>query len=154
MAKFLEVKFRQVLADCDPGIEDVLSTIHDGLVAINIFMRKVYALPLWVKPADASELASQGLLFMRAFNAAAHSCLGAGKPRFKFMPKFHLFSHLVHYIRRSAVKNIFSLNIIAFSCQLDEDFIGRVAAQSRNVSIRTVHERTVQRYLLNLALRW
>ncbi|CAE7945444.1 unnamed protein product [Symbiodinium sp. KB8] len=132
----------------------VLFAIYDGLVAINTFMRKVYALPLWVKPADALELASQGLLFMRQFNAAARLCLAAGKPRFKFMPKFHLWSHLVHYLRRSAESHIDSLNIIAFSCQLDEDFIGRIAAQSRNVSIRTVHQRTVQRYLMNFALRW
>ena len=154
MAKYLQVKYRQVLADCDSEIEGVLFAIYDGLVAINTFMRKVYALPLWVKPADALELASQGLLFMRQFNAAARLCLAAGKPRFKFMPKFHLWSHLVHYIRRSAERHIDSLNIIAFSCQLDEDFIGRIAAQSRNVSIRTVHQRTVQRYLMNFALRW
>ncbi|CAE6949221.1 unnamed protein product [Symbiodinium sp. CCMP2456] len=154
IAKYLEVKYKQLLADCDSAIEGVLSAIYGGLVAINIFMRKVYAVPLWVSPADASELASQGLLFMRAFNAAAHSALGAGKPRFKYMPKFHLFAHLIHYLRRSAERRIYSLNIISFSCQLDEDFIGRVAAQSRNVSIRTVHDRTVQRYLLNLALRW
>ena len=135
-------------------MEGTLSGIYAGMLAVNRFMRRVYSLPLWLKPQDAAELASNGLLFLRAHNAAARSSLAAGRPRFKVMPKYHLFCHLIYYLQRSSERNVDCLNILCFSCQLDEDFIGRVASQSRNVSIRTVHERTIQRYLLNLALRW
>ena len=135
-------------------MENALSAIYNGLVAINAFMRLVYAQPLWVRPEVCGEMAMCGMDFMRSFNSAAAYALGVGRPRFKYMPKFHLMAHLFHSLQRSASKGFMGLNILARSCQMDEDFIGRVAGQSRNVSIRTVHDRTVQRYLLNLALRW
>lgn len=152
--KFLEWKYKQVLADCDSELENVLTVILNGLVAINKFMRSVYAQPLWVRPEVSGQMARQGMIFMRSFNSAAAHALSLGRPRFKFMPKFHLMAHIFHSLQKNASDGVLGLNILAFSCQMDEDFIGRVAGQSRNVSIRTVHDRTVQRYLLNLALRW
>ena len=145
--KFLEWKYEQVLADCDSELENVLTVILNGLVAINKFMRSVYAQPLWVRPEVSGQMARQGMIFMRSFNSAAAHALSLGRPRFKFM-------HIFHSLQKNASDGVLGLNILAFSCQMDEDFIGRVAGQSRNVSIRTVHDRTVQRYLLNLALRW
>ena len=152
--KFLEDKYKQTLADCNSELDEVLTSIYAGLVAINKFMRLVYTQPLWVKPEVSHEMAMQGMTFLRSFNSAAAHALAVGRPRFKFMPKFHLMAHVFHSIQWCARKGVLALNILAHSCQMDEDFIGRVAGQSRNVSIRTVHDRTVQRYLLNLALRW
>eukprot|EP00439_Symbiodinium_sp_Y106_P055378 s3218_g7.t1 len=154
IVKFLEDKYKQTLADCNSELDEVLTSIYAGLVAINKFMRLVYTQPLWVKPEVSHEMAMQGMTFLRSFNSAAAHALAVGRPRFKFMPKFHLMAHVFHSIQWCARKGVLALNILAHSCQMDEDFIGRVAGQSRNVSIRTVHDRTVQRYLLNLALRW
>ncbi|CAE7252654.1 unnamed protein product [Symbiodinium sp. CCMP2456] len=154
LVKFLEWKYKQVLADCDSELESVLTVIYNGLVAINNFMRSVYAQPLWVRPEVCGQMARQGMIFMKSFNSAAARALGLGQPRFKYMPKFHLMAHIFHSLQKNASEGVLGLNVLAFSCQMDEDFIGRVAGQSRNVSIRTVHDRTVQRYLLNLAMRW
>ena len=117
-------------------------------------MSSIYHQPLWLQPTDAARIAQQGMLFMRAFNCAASRALEKSVPRFKVMPKFHFFAHIVHSMRRAARMDQVSLNALAYACQLDEDFVGRVSGQSRNVSIRNVHERTLQRYCLNLALRW
>ena len=154
IVKFLEAKYKQALADCLPEIEDVLATIYDGLVAINKFMKSVYAQPLWVQPEVAGDMYTQGMTFMRAFNSAAATALARRLPRFKYMPKFHLMAHIFHSMKHAWEKGVVSMNVLSHSCQMDEDFIGRVAGQSRFVSIRTVHDRTVQRYLLNLAVRW
>ena len=79
---------------------------------------------------------------MKAFNHAAAEAVNLGVSRFKIMPKFHFFAHLVHYMRKACSKGDPSLNVLAYSCQLDEDFIGRISGQSRQVSIRAVHEFT------------
>jgi hypothetical protein len=39
-------------------------------------------------------------------------------------------------------------------CEQDESFIGHVSRQSRHVSIRTNHSRTIQRYLLKTCLQF
>ena len=144
----------RILADCSEEEENILTTVYEGLVAINHFMSSVYNQPLIVQPADSGKNAEYGLLFMRAFNGAALDALGLRRPRFKVMPKFHLYAHIVHSMRLASERGEESLNILAFSCQVDEDYVGKVAGQSRNVSIRKVHARTIQRYCLNLALRW
>ncbi|CAE7230697.1 unnamed protein product [Symbiodinium pilosum] len=154
LAKYLQTLYGCVLADCGIEEESFLEVIYDGLVAINKFMSSIYHQPLWVEAVDAGQIADLGMDFMKAFNHAAAESLNLGVPRFKIMPKFHFFAHLVHYMRKACSKGDPSLNVLAYSCQLDEDFIGRISGQSRQVSIRTVHERSIQRYFLNLGLRW
>lgn len=154
LAKFLQYRYSRVLADCDEADEAVFRTIYDGLKHINGFMRAIYEQPLWVEPTDVENIAQMGLGFMRALNQAARHALELQRPRFKIQPKFHLFAHLVHSMSLASQSGATSLNILAHSCQMDEDFIGKISSQSRHVSIRTVHCRTIQRYCLNLALKW
>lgn len=45
-------------------------------------------------------------------------------------------------------------NPLTYSCQMDEDLVGRVSAFSRVVSSRTIHERTLSRYQVALAGKW
>ena len=154
LALYLETFYAKILADCSEEVENVLTVIYDGLVAVNRFMTASYHEALWVKSHRASEISVQGMAFMEWFNEAAMEALRQEVPRFKLMPKFHFFAHLVHSMKNAATRNVDSLNCLAFSCQVDEDFVGRIAVQSRHVSIRSVHDRTVQRYCLNLGLRW
>ena len=154
LAKFLQYRYCRALADCDEADEPVFRTIHAGLKHINGFMRAIYEQPLWVEPNDAANIAQMGLGFMRALNLAAQQALDLQRPRFKIQPKVHLFAHLVHGMFLASQSGATSLNILAHSCQMDEDFIGKISMQSRHVSIRSVHCRTIQRYCLNLALKW
>ena len=47
-----------------------------------------------------------------------------------------------------------SPNILMFSCQMDEAYVGKISAISRTVSLRTVHTRTLTRYLIALVANW
>ena len=47
-----------------------------------------------------------------------------------------------------------SINPLVWATQCDEDFVGRVAALSRKVSSRTLHKKTIERYLISLAAAW
>ena len=75
-------------------------------------------------------------------------------PRFKTVLKVHMLAHFVHDLYEASYRQQPLLNFLTLSCQLDEDFIGRVAFQSGQVSVRSVHYRTLQRFLVNLAIRW
>ena len=135
-------------------MEEYCEYVFNGLVAINAFMAGVYHRPLWVSPQDAGMLGDLGLTFLRTLNQLAIWSLEKSLPRFKVNPKLHLFSHVCHAWLLASRRGHETLNVLAFSVQLDEDFVGKIATQSRHVSIRSVHERTIQRYMLNLALRW
>ena len=119
-------------------MESQCEAIYDGLDAINGFMSAVYHLPLWVSPDEADRVSRLGMTFLRNLNQLAIWSLEKSLPRFKVMAKFHLFSHMCHAMRRSSREGHYSINILAYACQLDEDFVGRVAHQSRHVSIRKV----------------
>ncbi|CAE7218530.1 unnamed protein product, partial [Symbiodinium pilosum] len=109
LSEYLEDKYRVILADLEnEELEEDFRIIYDGLVAINTFMSSIYHQPLWLQPTDAARIAQQGMLFMRAFNCAASRALEKSVPRFKVMDQV-------------------SLNALAYACQLDEDFVGRVS---------------------------
>ncbi|CAE7617692.1 unnamed protein product, partial [Symbiodinium pilosum] len=76
LSKYLEHLYLRILADCSEEEENILTTVYEGLVAINHFMSSVYNQPLIVQPADSGKNAEYGLLFMRAFNGAALDALG------------------------------------------------------------------------------
>ena len=154
MAKWLEWKVRRLLADCDEAVETPLRVIFDGLAGINACLSALYHQPLWIAPSDALGIARSGFVFLSSLTQAANHFLQASRPRYKLNPKAHMFSHVMHRLWKTGSQGLTSLNILAESCQQDEDFVGRISFQSRQVSIRTVHARTLQRYCLNLGLRW
>ena len=93
--------------------------------------------------------------FMDAHDRVAHYAMyTVTKPRFKMPPKIHMFAHVIHDVCCMHRNQTPSLNILVGSCQMDEDLIGKVSCQSRQVSIGTVSQRTIQRHRLNLALKW
>ena len=154
MSKWLEWKVGRLLADCDEAVEGPLQVIFEGLAASNACLSGLYHQPLWIAPADALHIARSGFVFLSSLSRAANHFLEASSPRYKLNPKCHMFSHVLHRLWHASSLNLVSLNVLAESCQQDEDFVGRISFQSRQVSIRTVHLRTLQRYCLNLGLRW
>ena len=154
VCKWLEWKIPRFEADYEGDHDEHLSQLSRALVEGNSFMSALYHQPLWLKPSDALRISNHGLAFLSLYSSLAGYAFQQGWPRYKLQPKFHMLAHILYSLRDAGSKNIETLNPIAFSCQLDEDFIGRVATLSRTVSSRTIHERTIQRFLLNVASRW
>jgi hypothetical protein len=67
---------------------------------------------------------------------------------FPLYPKLHVFHHQMVEIKRSGMTAKMAINPAMFSCQMDEDTVGRASRISRRVSIKLVASRTLQRYLV------
>ena len=102
----------------------------------------------------AMAVADHGFLFLQAFNKLAGLALARNFPRYQVIPKAHMWAHVVHSLRLQATTGQLVLNPLSFSCQVDEDFVGRVCALSRICHPATVHFRTLQKYKVCMAIRW
>lgn len=73
---------------------------------------------------------------------------------FPITPKHHMMYHVLKTIQWQGDICEHAWNPLSEFCAMDEDFIGRVAKISRNVSPRTTCLRVVQRYLLYCRSMW
>ena len=86
--------------------------------------------------------------------AAGYSFKVLKLTRFKFQPKYHMLSEVRFELIFNRQLGVESLNPLAFSCQMDEDFVGKLAQMSRQVASKTVHVKTLQRYKMTVASVW
>lgn len=119
----------------------------------NACLRKMYGTGLWMSPAKARTLAGHGLEFLRCFQDLAAGFYELHLPRFQLVSKLHMWAHVCYDLLRDAERGEV-MNPLSASCQMDEDFVGRVCSISRATHGRTVHSKTLQKYKINLAVRW
>ena len=119
-----------------------------GTEAANDFVSGLHKQGAFVGPRHGAYLARRGYAFLDAFMSLANGAYAAGFPRFILVPKCHYLHHVVHHLATCASAQVWSLNPLCFSVQLQEDLVGRVARVSRRVSPMTVSLRTLQRVLL------
>ena len=150
----MEWRFERALADCSNDDEEYTRYIWRAAQHANAFMRKLYRSGLWMQPPRAAAAADLGLSFLRCFYRLASLAYGRRKTRFQIATKLHMFAHITHALRLEAATDNPTLNPISFSCQADEDFVGKVCSLSRVCHGRTLHIKTLQKYKVNLALRW
>lgn len=91
--------------------------------------------------ARYSSLMRQGLL---AYNALAVEALAANVKIWKLVPKFHALVHIISS----------RLNPRKQQCYDDEDMVGKIKRVFVKCHINTAAERTLQRYILMICLRW
>ena len=130
--------------------KDILAMI----VASNRFMRCIYNAALWLSDDERNDLLKNGVLVVGYFHKCAQRAFDSQITRWKYMPKFHLFGELLHSLEVEKRAKQPSMNLLAFSTQQDEDFVGKISVMSRNVSVKTVRSRTLGRYLVALASHW
>ena len=120
----------------------------------NAFMRILYNANLWLSRKELKEAIAncEGLLV--SFETLAQMAFDSDICRFKLQPKFHLVGELLYFMKLDQLHNRPNLNVLAFATQMDEDFVGRIAHLSRYVSSRSLHEKTLRRYLLALKSSW
>ena len=150
----MEWRFAILLADYDGNDEDYLQNIWSTARSANECLRLLYWQGLWMQPNIARTIACHGFGFLQTFNKLAATALARNLPRFQVTPKCHMWAHVVHSLRVEAAPEELVLNPISFSCQQDEDFVGRVCALSRVCHPATLHSRTLQKYKVAMAVRW
>ena len=122
--------------------------------AANAFMRCMYRAGLWLSHEERDFLLKAGTRCVNSFLRCALRAFNASATRWKFMPKFHLFGEWLFTMEKQKRLGLPSPNLLMFSCQMDEDYVGRISSISRTVSLRTVHTRTLTRYLIALVANW
>ena len=156
LSKFLEAKYDAVLV-ANSGHEHAsyLRLIAQALKASNQFFHTVYRAGFWLSDVQRQNLIDASTDILKSFDGAAKYAWDVlWLPRFKYQPKLHMFAHVRHSLIKEAAKKARSVSPLAFSTQIDEDFVGRVCVLSRQVHGRTLHSKTLERYKIGLAGAW
>ena len=120
----------------------------EATLAINEATSGLYNEGLFLLNPRAEHLARKGLFFLRAYCRLAKMCFLAKKKRFPLHPKGHYLHHQFLELLHDSRKGKFSLNILVFSNQMSEDFVGKPSRLSRRVSAKRVPLRVLQRSFL------
>ena len=148
---WLECKYSEVIArDPQPVQFNYLKTIWCALKAGNDFLRRAYRCHLFMRKREAKHLAEQGRQLLLAFMSAASQAFAMNACRFKITPKYHLFGHVVLWLERACERQAWILSPISFSCQIDEDIVGRVCKTSTTCGMKRLRESTIRKYLVNV----
>ena len=147
---FLEARLSQALATTEDDSKDYLQNMIHALSHANSFMTCLYRADLWLQDADRDRLLHHGVQTMVFFKKLANQAYTWGLTRWKLQPKFHFYAEVLYSLHLDKSRDVPSLSPLSYCTQCDEDFVGRVAQASRTVSSRTVHVRTMEKYLLSL----
>ena len=151
---FLEHRLRSELPKLAGDAACYFLHMFDAIEAANKFMSCLYHAALWLTSGERDTLLSKGYTCTTRFQACANQAFEQGMTRWKLQPKLHLLGEVLYKLESEKRRNLTSINPLSWSCQQDEDFVGHVVSQSRQVSVRTVHARTLSRYQVALAARW
>ena len=121
---------------------------------LNKFMRGIYSQDVFMESAIGADLANNLYSFVRSYVYQAAASYKLGLKYFGLYPKLHWVHETAHEMRRQSRMASYILNPAVHSCSLDEDFIGRVAALSREVSPRLVSQRLFERYQAHIQISW
>ena len=128
---------------------EVVGTKH-----LNKFMRGIYANDALIPSGLALELSNSLRTFIKAYSWQAHQAFVLGLSFFPMVPKIHALHEVSFELKHQARRSAWCTNPAIFTCSLDEDFIGRCATVSRQVSPRLIALRVVQRYLVHVCSIW
>jgi len=151
---FLDSRIEVALGNMAGSTKQYFHDIWSMIRAANSFMSCIYNGALWLSAGERDHLLKSGGILVNLYPKCAQRAFDMKHTRWKFMPKFHLFGEILFRYEKEKRSNLPSMNVLAFCTQQDEDFVGRVSVMSRNVSVRTVHSRTLGRYLVSLASQW
>ncbi|CAE7546225.1 unnamed protein product [Symbiodinium natans] len=117
-------------------------------------MKLLFNAGLWLtkRQRDAAIKFLGGAL--QKYEACAQFAFDTDLCTWKIQPKFHLAGEVLYAFRVNKLNRQATINPVSYATQLDEDFVGRVSTISRYVASRTLHERTIRKYLLALKSMW
>lgn len=117
---------------------------------MNALFSFLYHGGVFLSEEECKFVAEQGIEFLKTYYSLACFMFRASKQwLYPLYPKLHIFHHLMLEVRDNGKSIKKSCNPLVWSCQLDEDVVGRCSRLSRRVNVRTVALRTMQRYLIS-----
>lgn len=120
----------------------------EATFAINDCVTGLFHEGVFIKAPTAAQLAEKGLFFLRTYAQLASMCYKSRRKRFPLMPKGHYLHHQFLHMYQAAQTADLCLNILVYSNQMSEDFVGKPSRLARRVSAKTTSLRVIQRAFL------
>ena len=103
----------------------MLAKAAEAVQSINRFFSALHASDLYLEPGRAIEIAEDGLRFMRRLAWLAKQATKDERALWLLTPKVHIMHHLLlKDMLLPAQQGISPMNVLAWSVQMDEDFVG------------------------------
>ena len=120
-------------------------TIEHGGKIIQI----CYSHPLWLERACGQALYLHFQTFLAGYQALARVAMEMRYSFFAMKPKFHALNHLAQDLRQVLLTpSPKVLNPACWSCDMNEDCVGKLCSLALVVSTRTINKRVMQRSFL------
>ena len=129
------------LEDESWSVEDksALSWMNQGCKAGLAFSQGIHGHGLWLKRSCVVSLRAAYQRFGNAYSHLASHCVRKQYTLVGMVPKLHALMHFRTDCDQAILEDReFTLNAASFDCSMSEDFIGRIARQSRRISFRNV----------------
>ncbi|CAE7807449.1 STRN3 [Symbiodinium sp. CCMP2592] len=133
---------------------EYLGQILECLRASDGFLSCLYKAGLFLNKRRLIKVCRLATAMVTLYTQIAAMAHSRSLPRFKLTPKYHMLMHVVHQLLVDKEANRSPVNPLAYSCQMPEDFINRIATLARSVNPRFVPERTLYLYKVALAKVW
>ena len=137
----------------DPNAgEGVLSTMLSGVEGGLMFTRTIYRHGVWLQRPCVRNLRAACAQFLGAYAVLAQDALVNQRSCFGMIPKFHAMCHYKaeceDFLARRD-RGALMLNPCVYDCSTNEDFVGRVARQSRRVGYKCILSNLLRAYLIS-----
>ena len=129
--------------------------IKETLQSVEVFFSILYSHGLWLSRKCGQRVLHHLMVMLKGYKRLAHESAKLDLVAYSLKPKLHSMRHIAGDIEnqlRSGAPKI--LNILAFSCEPNEDMVGHVARLSRRVSARTVNHRVFDRVCIRMKTLW
>ena len=127
--------------------DSFLRVCFKAALSINLFFSKLYRQQVWIPSEAAKEISRHGFDFLKFNSLCAKRAFLANRALFLYMPNLHRLHHVFFDVWDDAHLSEYVLSPLVYSCQMEEDFIGRPSRISRRTSPKQTMQRTVQRAL-------
>ena len=140
---FLKLTLENPPGDADVALLGTMLKVCEATVAS---MQTMHVHALWMPRRSARRLYVEYMRMLRGYQLLGSRCLALNYRAFIQKPKNHAAHHIAYALRMQLITGVpFILNPEAFSCEQDEDFIGRVSRLSRKVDVRKHGRRVFDR---------
>ena len=139
----------QLALAADPSSQLLLLINRACLHAANF--QKIHRHGIWLGPKCRRTISVAGRSSIWEYAKLANIALQRGLTLFAMVPKAHAMHHLWAALDSSA-QNPYAMNPALYDCSTSEDFVGRVARQSRRVSAVNAEQNVLLAYQVKAKL--
>ena len=145
-----------LLAEREPNLpgDNILRKCLQALQHVNRFHRMIYSCDAFIHGTLGQFLSNDLREFLRLYRELVRDTFNQGRRLFGLMPKLHALDHVAFRLDSQSCQFGMSESPLMAGCQQDEDFIGKPSRLSRRVNIRSLVQRTYERYLISARTAW